>query len=136
MAEGRKKPGPKPGPRDKKAARTVAGLLMLGATQKEAAEAAGVSERVIRDWIHAPWWPDFRAQALEAIDEKLLVYSQRALLQAVREGDANIALKLVESLRPETYGRGGVRVTASRSSASDDDESPDANVVVVEITRP
>jgi hypothetical protein len=42
---------------------SVAYLRLLGATQVDAAERAGVSERVIRDWEISVWWKDAIAEA-------------------------------------------------------------------------
>ena len=77
---------------------SAAYLRILGATQAEAARAVGRSERTIRLWESDPSWADARREAEERWLADLKDASRRAVLQAVREGNAQIGLALLERL--------------------------------------
>lgn len=84
--------------------RTVraAGYIYLGFTQKQAANAAGVSERSIRDWKKCSWWADaideFRAGPLY---EELQQIAMLRLFQAMaKEKDTATAKWLLERADP------------------------------------
>ena len=81
----------------------VARLLLLGATQAEAAEAAGVGARTIRDWKVTDWWPDYVERARSTIHDQVEAYALRAVLESVREGDAQSARWVLERLRPDPW---------------------------------
>ncbi len=77
---------------------SAAYLRILGATQAEAARAVGRSARTIRLWESDPSWADARREAEERWLVDLKDASRRAVLQAVREGNAQIGLALLERL--------------------------------------
>lgn len=91
-------------PRHPAKALTVARLRMLGATQAEAAEAAGVALRTVGVWEGASWWPDFLEQARTSVHDQMEAYAYRCLLEAVRDGDAQSARWMLERLRPSVWG--------------------------------
>jgi len=77
---------------------SAAYMRMLGATQAEAGRAVGRSARTIRLWESDPSWADARREAEERWLVDLKDASRRAVLQAVREGNAQIGLALLERL--------------------------------------
>jgi len=77
---------------------SAAYLRILGATQAEAARAVGRSERTIRLWESDPSWADARREAEERWLADLKDASRRAVLKAVRAGNAQLGLALLERL--------------------------------------
>lgn len=77
---------------------SAAYLRILGATQAEAARAVGRSERTIRLWESEPSWADARREAEERWLADLKDASRRAVLNAVRAGNAQLGLALLERL--------------------------------------
>jgi len=77
---------------------SAAYLRILGATQAEAARAVGRSARTIRLWESDPSWADARREAEERWLADLTNASRRAVLKAVREGNAQLGLALLERL--------------------------------------
>ena len=92
-------------PHNEAAARCAAALRMVGATQVEAADAAGVGLRTLQSWEVSDWWPDMMESAREDLHTDLERFSYRTLLRAVKadEGDAQSARWLLERLRPKTF---------------------------------
>lgn len=91
---------PAPGrPRKWDAAVSSAYLRALGATQARAAKAAGVSERTLRGWECATWWPD---ALREARDRWLrgIEASARSTLTRELQKDGALALRVLERLDP------------------------------------
>jgi hypothetical protein len=80
----------------------AAGYIYLGFTQRQAAKAAGCSERSIRLWKKCSWWRDavdeFRDNELYKELEQVAV--KRLMMAIGREGDTSTALKVLERLVP------------------------------------
>jgi hypothetical protein len=70
-------------PRDWEIAVSCAYLRLTGASQKEAAAAAGGSDRQLREWEKCSWWADAEREAqqrwLRGIDSRARVALERAL---------------------------------------------------------
>ena len=92
------------GPIKKTEALMVARLRLLGATQVEAAKAAGVCERSVAGWEAAEWWPEFQEQARTSVHDQVEAFALRTVLEAARDGDAGTARWVLERLRPKTWG--------------------------------
>ena len=83
---------------DREKALSVAYLRILGGTQKEAAEAAGCSERSVRGWEAADWWPEIQVEAESRWLPGLIAKARGTLLNDM---DGPLALKVLERLLPE-----------------------------------
>ena len=82
-----------------KAVRAAAERL-LGATQADAAAAAGVRRETVVQWEKADWWPDAVREADVDWMGDLMALARKAVTEAVREGDANLGLKILERSDP------------------------------------
>lgn len=82
-----------------KAVRAAAERL-LGATQAEAAKAAGVGRDTVIRWEQSDWWPDAMREADVEWMGNLMSLARKAVTEAVREGDANLGLKILERSDP------------------------------------
>ena len=63
----------------------VAALLAIGVTQKEAANAAGCSDRTVRNWIHSSWWPNAVEQAKDTMLSSLFMRAYQTIYKDVSE---------------------------------------------------
>lgn len=85
---------------------SAAYLRIIGHTVEEAAKGAGVGERTLARWTVSPWWPDAEREAENRWLSGLVAHSRKAVIDAVKAGDADIGLKIlerrVETLRPPT----------------------------------
>lgn len=88
-------------PRSWDAAVSAAYLRLLGHSQAAAADAAGVGERTLRGWERAQWWPRAIAEAEARWLDGLTAAARCTLLRAVRDGDAERALRILERVMPE-----------------------------------
>ena len=86
---------------------SAAYLRMLGATQIDAAKAVGRNARTIREWEAHETWPAAREAARRLWLVDLSDASRHALLQTIRGGNGDLALKVLEriddELRPPTH---------------------------------
>jgi hypothetical protein len=77
---------------------SVAYLRLIGQTQEQAADSAGVGVRTVHTWEHCSWWADCQAEA----SRRWLVGLEAKARATLQEGmDANIALKILERRLPE-----------------------------------
>lgn len=87
-------------PRDREKALSVAYLRYLGATQTEAAEAAGVDRSTVQRWESCSWWAEIQVEAqsrwLAGLAGKARVGLERGVLT-----DPAISLRVLERLMPE-----------------------------------
>ncbi len=81
-------------------------LRMMGASQELAAKSVGRSERTIRLWESEPTWSQAREEARDLWVGDLEDSSRKAVLECIRGGDGDLALKVLERiddyLRPAT----------------------------------
>ena len=79
---------------------SVGFLRILGATQREAANAVGISERTVRTWEHEASWPDAIAEArsrwLDAAGDR----ARRALWVGLGANDQASARWVLERVEP------------------------------------
>jgi DNA-binding XRE family transcriptional regulator len=87
-------------PQDWEKVISVAYLRTLGHTQVEAAEAAGVGERTIRDWESEAWWPAATAEACAKWLSGATAKARRAINAALDANDAQSARWLLERMEP------------------------------------
>lgn len=85
-------------PRNWANAVAAAYLRAIGGTQKAAAEAAGCSERTLRTWEGADWWPDAMEEARDRWLVNLTAAARGTLLKVVSRGNAQLALAVLERL--------------------------------------
>jgi len=88
------------GPSDREAAASVAYLRICGSTQKEAAEAVGISERTVRNWELSDWWSEIEAEASRRWLKGASAQARRAL-HSFAATDPATARFLGERLIPE-----------------------------------
>lgn len=88
-------------PQDWDKAVSAAYLWMLADSVKAAAEGAGVSERNMHRWIRSDWWSDACAEAEGRWLRHLTAESRRTVMKAVQEGNAELALRILERRDPE-----------------------------------
>lgn len=114
-------------PQDWDKAISAAYFRALGASQKVAAEAAGVGERTLRAWESSSWWPEAKREAVARWHVKLTAASRRGLLKAVRAGDGKLALDVLERVDPGL---------AKKSALPDDELMRELAQVVVDEAGP
>lgn len=88
-------------PRDRERAISAAYLRLLGASQADAAEAAGAGERTLRQWEACSWWPEIQAEASQRWLAGATGKARTALLAALDGKDGHLALKVLERTLPE-----------------------------------
>ncbi len=88
-------------PRDREVALSAAYLRLLGHTQQEAANAAGLDPRTIGRWEASSWWPDIVREAGDRWLAGAIGKARRALLEALGQPDGPLALKVLERTVPE-----------------------------------
>lgn len=72
-------------------------LRMMGMTQNQAGAAVGRSERTVRDWeADTQTWPRAREEARRRWLGDLTDAARQTLLAAIRAGDGDLAMKVVE----------------------------------------
>ena len=86
----------KPHNRDK--ALSVAYLRLLGASQEEAATAAGLHHSTAQRWESCSWWPEIVAEASKRWLSGLVSKARRVLEDGL---DPSLALKVLERTLPE-----------------------------------
>ena len=86
-------------PRDPDKAVSAALLRLLGASQADAAGAAGVGERTLRQWETCSWWPEILAEASRRWLDGLAAKARKGLEGAVQV-DGRLALNVLERLEP------------------------------------
>ncbi|MEX2530699.1 MAG: hypothetical protein WD960_07995 [Gemmatimonadota bacterium] len=86
-------------PRDREKAVAAAFLRILGASQADAAGAAGVGERTLRGWEGCSWWPDVLADASRRWLDGLAAKARKGLEDAVQV-DGRLALSVLERMEP------------------------------------
>ncbi len=83
---------------------SAAYLRILGHTREEVAEGAGVGERTLARWEISPWWAEAELEAERRWLNGLVAFSRRAVINAAKDGNADIGLKILErriaDLRP------------------------------------
>jgi len=90
----------------------AAGYRLLGASQEETAKAVGFSRRTIQKWESEDWWDKARAEGHALYTQNVANYARRTVLNAVRDGDAKIALTILERL-DETFAPNAIKVEAT-----------------------
>jgi hypothetical protein len=70
-------------------------MLYLGKTQREAAEAAGVTPRTLRRWRKADWWGRVQSEARDAYFDQLTGKARAKILESV-EDDHWLAFKVLK----------------------------------------
>lgn len=83
-------------PRDWDKAVAAAYLRLVGLSQDEAAAGAGCGERTLARWEASIWWPEACEEAVDRWMKALTIESRKTLIQAVKDGDAERALKILE----------------------------------------
>ena len=86
-------------PNDREKAISAAFLRHVGATQVDAASAAGVDRRTLQRWEQSSWWPDVQRDAADRWLSGLAAQCRRGLEAAV-EDDGRLALSVLERLEP------------------------------------
>ena len=86
-------------PRNRDKAVSAALLRLLGASQVEAAKAAGVGERTLRGWEACSWWAEVLADASRRWLDGLAAKARVGLEGAVAD-DGRLALSVLERLEP------------------------------------
>ncbi len=86
-------------PRNREICLSAAYLRLLGATQADAANAAGVDARTLGRWESCTWWADIQREAGERWLQGLAARARRGLQSAVEE-DGALALRVLERLEP------------------------------------
>ena len=87
----------RPGDWDKAIA--AAYLRLIGWTQKESAEGAGVGERTLKRWEKSDWWPEASEEASGRWLKHLVEDSRISVLSGVKK-DPALALKIIERTDP------------------------------------
>jgi hypothetical protein len=86
-----------PAPRSFEKQVAAAYLRMLGATQKAAGAAVGRSERTLQAWeADTLTWERARAAARRRWLGELMDASRKTLLETIRAGDGDLAMKVLE----------------------------------------
>jgi hypothetical protein len=86
-----------PAPRSFEKQVAAAYLRMLGATQKAAGVAVGRSERTLQAWeADTLTWERARAAARRRWLGELMDASRKTLLETIRAGDGDLAMKVLE----------------------------------------
>ena len=92
-------------PADREKALSVAFLRLLGYSQVEAGNGAGVSSDCVGRWEHCSWWPEILAEAsqrwLRGLEAKARKAIERGLDKAEDGVAGNLALKVLERRIPE-----------------------------------
>lgn len=70
----------------------------LGASQEDAAKAAGIGERTLTRWEKAAWWPRAHAEAVARWHVDLGAAARKSLLDAIKAGDGKLGLDVLERL--------------------------------------
>lgn len=87
-------------PRDEEKALSAAYLRLIGHTQEAAAKAVGIGERTLRRYEECSWWPELRRQAADRWLTNLAAQARNTLMEAIKDGDADKALKVLERTEP------------------------------------
>lgn len=82
----------------------AAGARLLGYTQEESAEAAGVTSRTVRNWERSEWWPRACSDAMGGLTVDLVGKARRTILRSLQEGDARVAMWVLERLDTKGFG--------------------------------
>ena len=82
----------------------AAGARLLGYTQEESAEAAGVTSRTVRNWERSAWWPRACDDAMGGLTVDLVGKARRTILRSLQEGDARVAMWVLERLDTTGFG--------------------------------
>lgn len=90
-------------PKSWAAAVRAAAAIALGASQPKAAEAAGVSERTVNNWVGSKWWPEAMAAAKDSVLEELETVSLGTVMREAKK-DAKVAMWALERLDRESFG--------------------------------
>jgi hypothetical protein len=124
-----------PAPRSFEKQVAAAYLRMLGATQKAAGAAVGRSERTLQAWeADTLTWERARAAARRRWLGELMDASRKTLLETIRAGDGDLAMKVLErvdgALVPPTQRLQhrheiGLGLSSLLRAAEGDDADPD-----------
>ncbi len=98
-------------PKDWDKAVASAYLRALGATQAEAARDAGVGERTLARWEGSGWWPKAMQEAVDRWMSDVVAASRQSVLENIRDGDAEMGLKILERTEPRLLPRSRSEVT-------------------------
>lgn len=79
----------------------VAYFLGLGWTQREAAKAAGVGDRTVRDWMGCSWWQSVEIAAHQKFMRRLTGRTKESLLNLVNGCEPATVRFAAERLLPE-----------------------------------
>lgn len=96
--------GRKKGPTSKKKALRVAQSRALGGTQAQAAKIAGVSEATVGRWERSEWWHQYAERASHVIDDEVVAFALKTVLDKLREGDGTMARWVLERRLSARYG--------------------------------
>ena len=88
-------------PRDRERALSAGYLRLLGHTQAEAANAAGVDARTLGRWESCSWWRGIQSEAADRWLAGAVGMARRALLRALEAPDGRLALQVLERIVPE-----------------------------------
>ncbi len=88
-------------PRNREKALSAGYLRLLGHTQQEAANAAGVNRRTLQRWECSSWWPGIQHEAEDRWLAGTVGKARSALLQALEQPDGPLALRILERVVPE-----------------------------------
>ena len=88
-------------PPDREIALSAAYLRLLGSTQAEAANAAGVDARTLGRWESCSWWDGVASEAADRWLHGAVAKARRSLLAALEEPDGSLALRVLERVVPE-----------------------------------
>lgn len=83
-------------PHDWDKAVAAAYLRMIGLSQVDAANGAGIGERTIVRWEQCSWWQDARDEASDRWLNDLVAESRATLMKSIKAGDPIRALQVLE----------------------------------------
>jgi len=103
-------------PRSRKTAVKAAGMVLVGMSYKEAAEAAGIGERTLRVYRQCDWWPGVVEDARERyVMGPALSLAYAGMLEALDAGDSLMIRFALERLDPERFGPPKQRIASEHS---------------------
>lgn len=121
---------------------SAAYLRLTSYSQKDAAKGAGVGERTLIRWEKSDWWPRALEEAANRWLQHLTAVSRRTLFAAIKAGDADKALKILERVDPrlappkqQIYHSGQIDTGVMRIPETPDDWSDHAKAHQDQVNR-
>lgn len=88
-------------PQDWDTAVACAYLRIWGHTQIQCAKGVGISRRTMQRWEASDWWGEACKEATGRWMVNLVQEARSTLIRAIRDGDADKALEILERMDPE-----------------------------------